>query len=267
MKKFLLLFLAFILCFSVISCQKENELPENNGEGITEPEILQSNYPDFLYMHDWVKYNEEGNEYITFTKYGKFTYTSEGTKESYGAYTKYIYHKDKNKIEFLGNDISEFADLVYYDEYYLLMNFENSGLAVFLNEKFTENEFAPHESMDVYASQGWVYLTVIGYNDEIIQLAPYDYDKDSFDLFEPYIRLIEHNNDISFSFVGSVTENGETIKKHYEFDQNKKDAIGDYYTVAFLHFNNEAEIDQGVFYGSLEILDSEIPEENDRIIY
>lgn len=264
MKKYLSLFLACLFCISMMGCTGENEKPKapNNKED----EISEQNIPEFLYSHEWMHYDENCDEYINFNEEGEFSYhcACGSPVGDYDLYDSYSYDEAEKTIILSGEE-DEKIELLYNDENYLVLKFKNSGVQVFVNENFAIDEYAPHKDVEVYASEGWVYLTVLSYNDAAIQLAPYDYEKDAHDSYAPYIITKEHKNDIPFKLVGSITENGETITKYYDLDEEKLEHIGDYYTVAYIHFDEEGEIDQGVFYGSLEIQES-APEIEDRVI-
>ena len=266
MRRFLMLILAVVLCLSLVSCTGEKNKGKDKETYIKNTE---KNCPEFLYKYNWTHYDENNTEYISFKKNGEFSYCygNSSSVEHYGAYNSYTYNEEEKRIELSGPDDSETASLIYYDENYLVLNFEKRGVQVFVTEEFAAEEYLPHENMEVYASQNWVCLMVLSHNDSVIQIAPYNYDKDSYDLFAPYITTFEQANDISFKFVGSVTENGEKITKHYDLDENKIEYVGEYYTSAYLHFDKNGMIDQGVFYGSLEIEDVTLDEEDERVIY
>lgn len=265
MKKFLCILLVLVICFCAAACTKEKK--ENNKEN-NEQDAVQ-NHPEFLYSNTWLQFDGSVLENISFNNDGSFSYTDDSGSavSGYDLYDSYNYLEEEKTIELSGENNNEKVNVVYYDENYLVLDFEKNGLEIFITEEFASNEFLPHENMDIYASQGWLCLTVLGHNDSVIQIAPYNYDRDSYDRFAPYITTFEHTNDITFKFVGSITENGETITKHYDIDDSRIEYIGEYYTSAYLHFNEDGVIDQGVFYGSLEIQEGSQDTETERVIY
>lgn len=267
MKKFLCLLMAAVICICLAGCTDGAKKKDSTKK---QEENAENKCPEFLYSHDWMHYNESCTESISFRENAEFFYSCScgSPVDYYDLYDSYTYIEEEKTVRISGPDMEdEDIKVIYYDESYLVLCFKEKGVQVFLDEEFAYNDYAPHADMEQYGAEGWVYLTVLGYNNETIQIAPFDYDKDAYDSFEPYITTFEHEDEIPFKFVGSVTENGETITKHYDIDADKTEYIGEYYTNAYIHFNNEGKIDEGVFYGALEIQDVELNEEDEREIY
>lgn len=247
MKRTVCLILVFI-CIVFSGCGADKKINEKNKKVTAE-------YPEFLYAHDWINYDEECTEEISFNSEGEFMYFC-GCGEpvgDYDLYDSYSYFPEEGLIKLSGSGYEEDVSVIYYDESYLCLLLGNNNFQIFMDAEFAYNEYAPHEDMEIYADNGWIFLYVLEYSGDMLKAAPFDYDGDARESFAEYITELELTDDAEFAITETTVQNGVYDTVSSELADGELVNIGEFYNVGYLHITPEGKVDSVMFYGKTEI--------------
>jgi len=259
MKRIICIFSVLLLCLFGIGCDrskdpmtdKEEKVPKNDKEIVSSCRV-----PKIISDTSWLNYDEDCTEAISFNSELDFSYFCSCGEPvgDYDLYDRYAYIEEEGIIRLSGEDMpDEDVELIYYDECYLALSFRDTGIRIFVDEDLVFKDIAPMENMDVYADEGWMYTCILGYGDDKLKIAPYGYDGDARGEFEEYITDIAVTDDVKFCNTETVVENGNAETNTEELSQEDYEYIGEFFTGAFIHLNEDGIIDNVNFYGKTEV--------------
>lgn len=241
-KNLILFVLALTLTFSFSACGSDSKETENNS---------------FLTEGNWKCYDDDLGEDISiyFNENGEYFYSC-ACGEPVGnsdCYDKYEYDSTHKTIKLTGPDDEKMGiGVVYYDEYYLVLKFDD-GVKVFKNQKSAINEIADESLVDM-KNKPAAYLSILGYEDGKITLAPCNYDGDAKENFKNNIFEIEESDKAKYRSLHITIKNGkETKRDDFMLTDSEKASFGEAYHTGYVLFADDGKIENITFYGTLEI--------------
>jgi len=211
--------------------------------------------PKFLTDASWSYYDSNIGENlnISFYENGEYIYSCD-CGEPVGdsdIYDRYSYNSKDKTIKLSGPDgEASVIKVLYYDEYYLILLFED-GVTTFKNENCLIDDEPISLAAD-YIEDNMVYLSVLGFDNEKLTVAPYDYDADAAESFAENIFELETNKNVSFYSVSVTIEGENQTVEHFELTETDIPYIGEYYHTAYVGINNSGKVYSVIFYGTLE---------------
>lgn len=213
---------------------------------------------DFLTEGDWFKPDSitEENLIIRFHKNGEYAFFCE-CGEPVGnsdVYDHYSYDKEKNIIYLSGpeSDIREIK-VVYYDDHFLILNFKEEGTLIFRNKNNLADETLLGDAEKHINKPEMAFVTLLGFEDGLLTVAPFNYDRDSHKLFADNIFKIKASDSLKCKSVSVTVDNGVSDTEIKKLEESDHQFIGEYYSGGYIKFDSKNEISEIVFYGSLEI--------------
>lgn len=242
------LILNLILSFAFCGCESEKN----------ESKVLLG--APFLSEGDWERYDANIGETvsITFNKNGEYFYCC-SCGEPIGdsdLYDKYEYDSTYKTIKLTGpDDVKMGINVVYYDEYYLVLKFPDDGVKVFKNQNSAIDEFTNEADVDL-KNKSVAYLCVLGYEEGKVTLAPCSYDGDAKESFKNNIVEAPLAKNADFRSLNITIRNGKESKRDdFMLEDSDKTLFGEDYRTGYVVFNDKGEVSHITFYGTLEIME------------
>ncbi|WP_426348919.1 hypothetical protein ACPWSR_14375 [Alloiococcus sp. CFN-8] len=212
---------------------------------------------EFLTDASWVRYDDNIGENIniSFHENGEYFYNCDcgepvGDSDIYDSYS----YEPENYIITLSGPDGETSkiEVLYYDDNYLCLLFEE-GTVTFKNEKASIDDEILSSAREYVGEEGKPFLSVLGFENGMVTLAPHNYDKDAADSFAEHIFEVKGSEDISFSSVSITIEGDKEAIEFIKLTEDDYTNIGEFYNVGYIEFNNKGEVGSVVFYGTTEI--------------
>jgi len=213
---------------------------------------------DFLTQGEWKSYSNENEEslVVSFRENGEYAFFCE-CGEPVGdsdLYDKFLYDKKEKVIRLTGpvSDILEIK-VKYYDKFFLVLEYPEEGTLIFQNKKSPVLDELLGDAEKYINTDNSVLLSFLEYNDNILKVAPYNYDRDSHKLFKDNIFEIKASENLKCKSVSVTVTKGNAVTEVKNLNASDFENIGKYYTHGYLTFNKNNEAAEIVFYGATEI--------------
>jgi len=212
---------------------------------------------EFLTDASWVHYDDNIGENIniSFRENGEYFYhcdCGEPVGDS-DIYDSYSYEPENHTITLSGPDgETSKIEVLYYDDNYLCLLFEE-GTVTFKNEKKPIDDLVLSSAKEYVGDEGKPFLSVLGFENGRLTLAPHNYDKDAADSFAENIFELKGSQDISFSSVSLTIEGDKEAIEFVKLTEDDYPNIGEFHHMGYIEFNDKGEVASVVFYGTTEI--------------
>lgn len=211
----------------------------------------------FLTDASWVHYDDNIGENIniSFRENGEYFYCCDcgepvGDSDIYDSYS---YEPENHTITLSGPDgETSTIEVLYYDDNYLCLLFEE-GTVTFKNEKAPIDDEALSSVKEYVGEEGKPFLSVLGFENGKVTLAPNNYDKDAAESFAENIFELKASENISFSSVSVIIEGNKEDVEFFKLTEGDYPNIGEYHNVGYIELNDKGEVASVVFYGTTEI--------------
>lgn len=215
----------------------------------------------YLMAGDWYcPYDIHTNDgtQIRFDEEGGFGYACDcgSPVDDYDLYDSYTYDSQKQIITVYSFDdtIDDVEHrLLYCDQHYLCLIIDGR-YAYFINED-NEPDHMPNEAAKEYIPTNAPLLTVISFDGDnnIVTLAPADYDGDAAADFEDRIYELELSPSVGLSSVEVIDDKGEITLERKELSESDHANIEDAYSGGYVEFDNNGAVKEITFYGEVII--------------
>ena len=162
----------------------------------------------------------------------------------------YRYDNKDKTIELYDCDggLVETANILYLDKTYLVINVWDK-VYTYANQKgnvpTVHNELIQKQETTKTLSA----LSVLDYKNNKITVSSHDYDADAKNNYD--VWHLDVAEDIGFSSIMVLQENGRTTIAQEEIPLKDSDFIGVYYTYGYFEFNTKGEVSHITFYGEI----------------
>lgn len=159
------------------------------------------------------------------------------------------YRADDKTVLLLDSEeeIIETGKILYVDELYLIIDVWGR---CYVYENLDANRPTLHTSALEYTGTEELskpFLRILGYENGMLTVTNYDYEKDTASDFELWTLPAQEN--ISFSNVSVTIENGKETVEVTKLTKDDYEHLGEFYTAGYVEMNQEGEVASIVFYG------------------
>ena len=165
---------------------------------------------------------------------------------------RYYYNGADGVLTFRCGEESADCKLLFCDENYLCINYSGQT-SIFKNADSQIDDSILPSAQQYFKSGDSLLFYVLSYENGLLYVAPYDYDRDTDELFEYQKYSLNASENISFSSVTVTVDNGKETVEHFVLDEEESKYVGEYYCGGFAYFDSNGNVSDIVFYGVTEI--------------
>jgi len=214
------------------------------------------NRPDMddklLWDGDWAYYDHNIGEdiLIHFGEDGSYVYRCDcgepvGNSDIYDSYT---YDGEEKTITLMGGSDRDWIRVLYADDNYLCLEFSD-GVVSFRNRDSGIDDSVRECARQYIPSDVILRLSILGYADDSLTVAPYEYDADAADRWEAMVTTLPAADDIAFTSISITVEDGQEEMLAVTLSESDQANIGEFYTSGFLKLDNHGTVTAVYFYG------------------
>lgn len=167
-------------------------------------------------------------------------------------YGRYSYNGEDGVLTFARGEESADCKLLFCDENYLCINYSGQT-SIFKNSESQIDDSILPSVQQYFKSGDSLLFYVLSYENGVLYVAPYDYDRDTDALFEHQKYSLNASENISFSSVAVTVDNGKETIEQFVLDEEESKYVGEYYCSGFAYFDSDGNVSDIVFYGVTEI--------------
>ena len=213
--------------------------------------LKESDNCDFLIEANWEGNDAQCVNVISFKEDGGFSnWCYCGSPVGDGDMVEgFRYRASDKTIQLLDekNKVMETGTIQYVDDNYLIVDLWNR---CYVYENMNVERPTPKSCALEYVGTEEIskpYLHILGYENGMLTVSSYDYDKDASANFETWTLPVQ--KDIVFLDVSVMVENKTENVEVSQLTKEDYEYIGEFYTNGYVEMNHEGEVASVVFYG------------------
>lgn len=254
LKRFAALAGILALLLTVGGCKEQPEHGEEQTQKPFDPEISQ-----LLWDADWVRYDFNIGEdvLIRFGEDGSYVYRCDcgepvGNSDIYDSYS---YDPEERVITLQGGGRRDWIQVLYLDNSYLCLQFSD-GTVAFRNRNTKIDDSVRDCARQYIPSDAILCLTVLGYEDGLLTVAPYEYDADAASQWDSMVTTLPAADDIAFTSISITVEGEQEEMLAVTLPESDRTHVGEFYTSGFLKLDKNGIVTGVYFYGETIICQS-----------